>query len=1164
MIHAPFVHLHNHTEYSLLDGACRLPALIEKAREYKMPALAITDHGNLFGAIKFYRQAEKAGIKPIIGCEVYVAPQSRFEQSAHGIKEAAFHLTLLAKDEEGYGNLLKLSTAGYLEGFYYRPRVDKELLSTYSSGIIALSGCLKGELPHLIQNDLLPRARQVAGRWQDIFGKENFFLELSRQGVEGQERIAKELINIGRDLSLPLIATNDCHYLNKEDSPVHDVLLCIQTGKTVDDLKRMRFSTNEFYFKSPEEMRALFADIPEAISRTVEVAERCNLKLTFGRSHFPRFEVPSDFHPSPREGEARVGKDSEGDNLDSYLEKLCREGLKERYSCSTPEIERRLSHELEIIKKTGYASYFLIVWDFIRYAREKGIPVGPGRGSAGGSLAAYLLGVTEIDPLKYDLLFERFLNPERIKPPDIDIDFGYERRPEVIDYVVEKYGSDRVAQIITFGTMAAKGVIRDVGRALNMPYGEVDRIAKLIPAELNITLNQALERESELKDLAESDDRVEKLVRVALSLEGLTRHASTHAAGLVISREPLTNLVPLFKGKNGEITTQYDMNSAADIGLLKVDLLGLRTLTVVRNTVDLVKRVRGEDINLEEIPLDDDKAFALLKEARTRGVFQLESAGMRDLLRKLSPEKFEDIIAVIGLHRPGPLGSGMINDFIKGKHRLSSPKYDHADLEPILEETYGVILYQEQIMRIVNKLAGFRLGQADILQRAITKKVPAIMDEQREAFLEGAIKNNVRERVANKIFDLVSHFAGYGFNKSHSVAYALIAYRTAYLKANYPVEFMAALLTSEMGNTDKVVIYINECREMGIKVLPPDVNESYARFTIVGQDIRFGLAAVKNVGEGAIRSIIAYREGKGPFKSLYQFCEEVDLRLVNKRVMESLIKCGAFDSLGLHRSMLMASVDKAVAAAQDVQKAREKGQRTFFEDFEAEKDFRADFQSVPSLPEWPESKLLAFEKETLGFYVTGHPLAEYESLIRSYATVTSVELPGLSDGEEVSLGGIINGAKQTVTRKGERMTFFNLEDLEGTVRVLVFPGRTFEKVSSLIIAGSLVLVRGRVDLREERPKLIASEIIPLPEVEERLAKAIHIKFMIEGLERQALADLKTLLLAYPGGCSVYLHLVGFGEKITALANGAIRVRPNKEMVGRVKELLGEEAIYFSH
>ncbi|MCD5401556.1 DNA polymerase III subunit alpha, partial [candidate division NPL-UPA2 bacterium] len=747
------------------------------------------------------------------------------------------------------------------------------------------------------------------------------------------------------------------------------------------------------------------------------------------------------------------------------------------------------------------------------------------------------------------------LNPERIKPPDIDIDFCYEKRPEVINYIVKKYGPDRVAQIITFGTMAAKGVIRDVGRALNMPYGEVDRIAKLIPAELNITLNQALEREPEFKDLAESDDRVGKLVRVALSLEGLTRHASTHAAGLVISEEPLTNLVPLFKGGNGEVTTQYDMDSAAEIGLLKVDLLGLRTLTVIQDTVNLVKRMRGEEIDIGKVPLDDDKAFALLKEAKTGGIFQLESAGMRELLRKISPEKFEDIIAIVSLHRPGPLGSGMKSDFIGAKQGVTAPRYDHPALEPILKDTYGVILYQEQIMRIVNKLAGFSLGQADILLRAISKKVPEIMDQQRQAFLEGAAKNGVSKRATNRIFDLVSHFAGYGFNKSHSTAYALIAYQTAYLKANYPVEFMAALLTSEMGNTDKVVTYINECREMGVRVLPPDVNESYAKFTVVGKDIRFGLAAVKNVGEGAIRSVIEQRERKGKFKSLYQFCEEVDLRLVNKRVIESLIKCGAFDSLRLHRSQLIASVDKAVAAAQDVQKARERGQKTFFEDFEAEKGFRTDFQSIPPLPEWPESKLLAFEKETLGFYVTGHPLAKYESFIKNYATTTTVELSDFNDGEEVSLGGIISGARQTVTRKGERMAFFNLEDLQGMVGVIVFPG-TFEKFSSLIKPDSLVFVRGRVDLRGDRPKLAASEIIPLLEVEERLAKAIHIKLMVEGLEKHTLLDLKDILLAHPGDCSVYLHLIGPGEEATALANGEIRVRPNKGMVSRVKELLG--------
>ena len=1142
MIHSPFVHLHNHTEYSLLDGACRIPELISKAVEYKMPALAITDHGNLFGAIDFYRQAEKAGVKPIIGCEVYVAPKSRFEKVAHGIREASFHLILLAKDTAGYKNLIKLSSAGYLEGFYYRPRVDKKLLAECSEGIIALSGCLKGEISHLIQSDLITQAKRVAGEFQALFGKENFFLELSNQGIEGQEKVIQEMRSIGQELSIPLVATNDCHYINKEDSEAQDVLLCIQTGKTVDDSKRMKFSTDEFYFKSHEEMKALFAETPEAISNTVEIAERCNLELTFGKSRFPHFKPP------------------EGWTSDGYLEKLCRNGFPEHYPELSAQVEERLRHELEIIRETGYSSYLLIVWDFIRFAKEKGIPVGPGRGSVAGSLTAYLLGITEVDPLKYGLLFERFLNPERVKPPDIDIDFCYERRQEVIDYVIAKYGHDRVAQIITFGTMAAKGAIRDVGRALSMPYGEVDRIAKLVPNELNITLNQALEKEPELKELARSDERVGRLIKVALSLEGLVRHASTHAAGVVISEEPLTNSVPLFKGTNGEVTTQYDMNSVSEIGLLKMDLLGLRTLTVIRDTINTLKHTRGKEIKLEEIPLDNKNAFELLSSAKSSGVFQLESRGMKDLLRKLSPEKFEDIIAVVGLHRPGPLGSGMVSDFINGKHKLSAPKYDHPDLEPILKETYGVILYQEQIMRIVNKLAGFSLGQADILQRAISKKIPEVMDEQREAFLEGATKNKVSKRAANRIFDLISHFAGYGFNKAHTTAYAMIAYQTAYLKANYPVEFMAALLTSEMGNTDKVVAYINECREMGVRVLPPDVNESYAQFTVVGDDIRFGLAAVKNVGEGAIQSIIESREKEGKFTSLYQFCEEADLRLVNKRVIESLIKCGAFDSLQIRRSQLMAISDNAVAAAQDIQKARERGQKTFFEDFEVGEDFRTGSQSVPDIPEWPENKLLAFEKGTIGFYVTGHPLAKYENLIRSFTTATTAQLTSFSDGEGVTLGGIIGGIRKMMTRKGERMAFFNLEDLEGMVRVTVF-STIFEKFSALLRHDSAVLVKGRVDLREERPKITANEIIPLDEAQERLAKSVHIKLITTGLEKETLSNLREILLSHSGGCPVYLHFITGEEEAVISVNGQLRVSPKADLVKQVKELVGEESIW---
>ena len=884
MNHSEFVHLHVHTQYSLLDGACQLEKLLHKVREYRMPACAITDHGNMFGAIEFYDMAMKVGVKPIIGCEVYMAPDSRFEKSSRGIQEASYHLILLARNETGYRNLLKLTSAGFLEGFYYRPRIDKEILAQHSDGLICLSSCLKGEIPHLIYTKQQEQAKKVADEYKSMFGKDNFYLEIQDNGIPEQATVNEELIKMSKELSLGLVATNDVHYIERDHSRAHDILLCIQTQTNMEDPNRMRLQTDEFYFKSYKDMAQNLGSIaPDALKNTVAIAEKCNLELNFKSVHLPQYKVP------------------EGKTREAYLRDLVQDGLKKRYETVDRALTQRVEHELKVIENFGYPSYFLIVWDLVNYAKEHSIPVGPGRGSAAGSVVSYALGITDIDPLKYDLLFERFLNPERISLPDIDIDFCYERRGEVIDYVVKKYSKENVAQIITFGTMMAKAVIRDVGRALGMAYGDVDRIAKLVPTELNITLEQAMEKEPELKTLYRTDPKITELIDASLVLEGLTRHASTHAAGVVISEKGLVNHAPLYKTNDGQISTGYPMTSLEKIGLLKMDLLGLRTLTVISEAVKIIKRVRNADLDFSRIQPEDKKTYKLLANAEAIGVFQLESSCMRDLLKKLKPEKLEDIIALLALFRPGPIGSGMLDDFMKRKHGEVEIRYDHKLLEPILKETYGIILYQEQAMRIASTLAGFSLAQADNLRRAMAKKTPEVMAEMRQLFVEGCIKNKIERRSAEKIFNLIEHFAGYGFNKSHSTAYALISFRTAYLKANYPVEFMTALLTSEKDNLDMIAVYINEATRMGIKILPPDINESYANFTVVGDSIRFGLAAVKNVGEGAIDSIIKMREKNGKFKSIYDFTGKVDPRLVNRKVIESLIKCGAMDSLNLFR-----------------------------------------------------------------------------------------------------------------------------------------------------------------------------------------------------------------------------------------------------------------------
>jgi len=1139
--HAHFVHLHVHTEYSLLDGACRLKDLVKAAHDYRMPALAITDHGNMFGAIDFYRTAIARGVKPIIGCEVYVAPKSRFEKSLKPGKEASYHLVLLVKDEMGYKNLLKLVSIAYLEGFYYKPRVDKEILAKYHEGLIALSGCLKGEIPTLILDNQIEEAKRVALEYKGIFGQENFFLELHDHGIEEQKRVNTKLISMGKELGIGLVATNDCHYIRKQDANAHDILLSIQTATTIDDPNRLKFSTEEFYLKSPQEMKELFHHIPEAIENTIRIAERCNLELSFGETHLPHYRPP------------------EGYTLDDYLAELCHKGLKERYSQATSEIKERLEHELKIIRDTGYASYFLIVWDFIQLAKSRGIAVGPGRGSAPGSLVAFSLGVTSLDPLKHDLLFERFLNPERITMPDIDIDFADDRRDEVISYVIKKYGKENVAQIATFGTMKARAVVRDVGRSLKFSYSEVDRIAKLIPPEIGMTIERALRTVPELKEITKRNEKVKKLVDIAKSLEGLVRHASTHAAGIVISKEPLTNYVPLFKGARDEVATQYAMGPLEAIGLLKMDFLGLRNLTVIGNTLKILKEKENVDIDMDKIPLDDEKTFHLLKKAHTVGVFQIESSGMRDLLKKLKPEEFSDIIALIALYRPGPMGSGMTDDFIRRKHGLIPIKYLHPKLEPILKDTYGVILYQEQVMRIASDLAGFTMAKADLLRQAMGKKISVLLDQQRKEFVEGAVKNEISRNIADRIFDLISHFAGYGFNKSHSSAYALISYQTAYLKANYPLYYMAALLTSEMNNTDKLIKYIELTKRMEIEILPPDINESIGDFTVVGNGIRFGLAAVKNVGSGAIASMTTMREKRGKFRSLYHFCEEVNTRLINRRAIESLIKCGAFDSLKAKRSQLIAVLDEAMGRASIRQRERARGQTSFLEVLERARE--TDY--LPDMEEWPENKLLAFEKEALGFYISGHPLAKFSRILEKYATTTTAELGELANGSEVILGGIITTLRLITTRNGKRMAFAGLEDLKGRVEVVVFPD-VYSKEASLVRKESMLIIKGRVDRSGEIAKVIASQILPLEEAEELLTKVIHISMTTTGLEGEILNPLKKILLHHPGEAKIYFHLrtIHHGEAVIS-PGPKIKAKATSELKRKIEELLGEGTIYYS-
>jgi DNA polymerase-3 subunit alpha len=1188
MPHAEFVHLHVHTEYSLLDGACRLERLIDRAQELKFPALAITDHGVLYGAVDFYQAARERGVKPILGCEVYVAPGSRLERKAgSGGRDAYHHLLLLARDEIGYHNLIRLVTAGHLEGYYYKPRIDKELLAAHKEGLIAFSGCLASEIPELIVQDQLDRARATIDWFKQTLGPDRFYLELQNHTLPEQAKVNRQLIPWSKEFGLGLVATNDVHYVQREHSQAHDCLICIGTQSQLNDSKRMRYAPEQFYLRSAEEMHALFAEVPEAVRNTLEVAEQCNLKLEFGKLHYPVFHPPEHF---TREG---------------YLRHLLTEGLRKRYgiqarvdgssfvvesvddpsrlaglqdkalaterkpspsapppptSAGVQAVLDRVELELEVIEKTGFVSYFIIVGDFVRYGRDHGIAC-VARGSAAGSIVTYLLEISNVDPLRYGLLFERFLNPERVNPPDIDIDFADDRRADVIEYVREKYGRESVAQIITFGTMGAKSVVRDVSRAMGLSFGEGDRLAKLIPNDLKMTLDKALKAVPELKQAYDSHEPTRDLLDIAFVLEDLTRNASVHAAGVVIGDQPLVNLLPLKQDENGAIVTQYAMGPVGDLGLLKMDFLGLKTLTVIRNTCEMVKATKEIDVPIEELPLDDAKAYDLLNKANTLGVFQLESSGMRDLCRKFQIGSVEHITALIALYRPGPME--LIPEFIRRRHGEVRIDYEHPLLEPICRETYGIMVYQEQVMQATQILAGYTLGAADLLRRAMGKKKVEEMAKQRESFVRGCAQlNRIPAPKANQIFDLLEKFAGYGFNKSHAAAYAMVAYQTAYLKANYPVEFLCAMMTNDMADTGKLGLYIAEARAMGIEVLPPDVNESQVVFAPAreGTVIRFGLAAVKGVGEIAVQSILKARTEGGRFCSLPELCNRVDLRAVNRKVLEALVKCGACDGLGASRAAQCAALERVISRAAGMAADRQRGQGSLFGMLQ--EGGGAGDEPLPLLAEWPEHELLAHEKELLGFYVTGHPLTPYVPILEQYGLVNTTSLAQLPNRSLTRIGGMISAVQQGVSRKsGQPYALVTLEDLEGSVQLLCL-NENYEKYRSLLTVNQTVLVIGEVALGDDRPKLFPQEIVPLDQAPARYTRQVHLRLHAAQLSPDRIETIRELTAQFPGRCPLFLCFrQPTGSLVFVEAHERYGVAPSLDLQRAVNDALGPDTYY---
>ena len=1189
MSHADFVHLHLHTEYSLLDGACRLDKLVDKAHELKFPALAITDHGAMHGVIQFYQTARAKGIKPIIGCEVYVAPGSRLDKKqGSGTRDIYHHLGLLARDETGYKNLVKLTTAAHLEGYYYKPRIDKEILAQHSAGLIALSGCLASEIPDLIMKDQTAKARNAVDWFKQTLGADYFFLELQNHGLPEQAKVNRQLLAFGKEFGLKCVATNDVHYINKSDSHAHDCLVCIGTQDLLSNPKRMSagYVPEQFYLRSEEEMKARFAETPDAVKNTLEVAEKCNLEIKFGQLHYPLFNPPEHF---TREG---------------YLRNLLAEGLLRRYTLharaegqefviegiddpkrlptysnpattNTPADGNRLNDpavaaaikvvidrlqlELTVIEKTGFISYFLIVGDFVRKGREMGVAC-VARGSAAGSLVTYLLDIANVDPIRYGLLFERFLNPERVNPPDIDIDFADDRRADVIQYVREKYGREAVAQIVTFGTMGAKSVVRDVGRVMGLSYGDCDRLAKLIPNELKMTLGKALKQVPELKEAYENEEVTRELVDTAFILEDLARNSSVHAAGVVIGPEPLVNLLPLKTDEDGALVTQYEMDPVGELGLLKMDFLGLKTLTVIRNTCEMVRQTKGIAIDIDQLPLDDKKTYDLLNRAETLGVFQLESGGMRDLCKKFQISSVEHITALVALYRPGPMD--LIPDFIKRRHGEVKIEYEHPLLEPISKETYGILIYQEQVMQAAQLLAGYTLGGADLLRRAMGKKKVEEMQKHREMFVKGCHeKNQIPKTKANQIFDLLEKFAGYGFNKSHAAAYAIVAYQTAYLKANYPVEFFCAMMTNDMAATEKLTEYIAEARETGIEVLGPDVNESGVYFAPAGDGhaIRFGLAAIKGVGEGAVESILKARNEHGKFKSLAELCEQVDGRSVNRKTLEALVKTGACDTFGRTRATLSAQIERTLARAASILSDKQKGQSSLFGALEEKAPPMPE--NISNLPEWPQHELLAHEKELLGFYVTGHPLTPLAPLLQRFSLANTSQLAGLPNRSLTRIGGMISAVSHGVSKKsGKPYSMVTLEDLDGSVQLLVM--NDYDKFRPLLEMNKAILVVGEISTGEDRPKLFPQDIIPLEDAPKKYTKQVHLRLAMAHLQPDDLPKVAELVASHPGKCPLLLCFMRpEGGSIFVQTHDRFGVAPSLELEHEANRRFGEKTFY---
>jgi DNA polymerase III subunit alpha len=1135
----PFVHLHLHTEYSLLDGAIRIPDLMKKAVEYGMPAVAMTDHGNMFGAIEFYQAAKKAGVKPIIGCEVYMAPGAMTDKSATSARDASFHFTLLAKDSVGYGNLVKLVSAAQLEGFHYKPRIDKELLAKHSAGLIGMSACLKGEINVAIQAGDLNKAQKSAVEFVEIFGKENFYLELHDHGIQAQHLCNRELLELSKKLQIPVVAANDVHFLERSHHEAHDVMICIGTGSMVHDERRMHYPT-EVYFKSGEEMRTIFAEVPEALTNTLRIAEACDLKLDFGVSKYPAYPPP------------------QGKTREEFLRELCAKGLRDRYgerAETDTELRQRLEYELTVLEKAGFVSYFLIVWDFIHYAKQNGIPVGPGRGSAAGSLAAYVLGITDLDPLRFELIFERFLNPERVSPPDIDVDFCQNRRGEVIEYVRKKYGARAVSQIITFGTLGAKSVVRDVGRVMGLSYSDGDRIAKMIPNELGITLKGALEKNPELKQAVETEESTQQLWNYATVLEGLTRNTGIHAAGVVIGDRSLDDYIPLCRGNDDEVVTQYAMGPLTDLGMLKMDFLGLKTLTVLQDAAALI-RDRQPDFSLETLPLEDRPTFDLLNRGETIGVFQLESGGMVNLCKQFEVNSIDDIIALIALYRPGPME--LIPDYIKRKKGQTKIKYEHPLLKEVCANTYGIMIYQEQVQRAANVLAGYTLGQADLLRRAMGKKDKEKMAKERVNFIEGCKRvNGIEEKKANAIFDLLEKFAGYGFNKSHSAAYGLISFRTAFLKANYPVEFMAGLLSNEVNNTDKIAVFVAECQRLGVAILPPDINRSHLKFVpeIHGEKrgIRYGLAAIKNIGETAMESAIAERQKNGPFKSLEDYCSRLDSKSVNRKILENLIRAGAFDFAERDRAELFERIDQALSAGASAHRDRRSGQVSLFGDLELATTPKTNGETIHFTP-WSAAEKLGYERDLLGFYVTGHPLDAYRDLIEGGSYLKISALTDQEDKETVKIAGSISAFDKKFTRKdGKPFAILTVEDFAGSVEVMVW-GEVFAKTSKEIDKGKIVAITGKLDKREDSIRIVANEIGPIKG--RKSIKALTIDIPMEKADEGRLMAIRDLVRQFPGIQPLYLRFRSIdGREIRLKADLDYSVRDEEGLREKLAELL---------